>query len=69
MAKEKLLKDEEILEALNTSLENACIPATAVADVLGVNSRYVKDRLLELKKKGLVDGTYKGNSWWFRPTR
>ena len=69
MAKEKMLNDEEILEALNISLKNACIPASAVADVLGVNSRYVKDRLLELKEKGLVNGAYRGNSWCFRPTR
>ncbi|MDD3040998.1 hypothetical protein, partial [Bacteroides sp.] len=65
--KEKILKDDEILEALNICLRNACIPASAVAEVLGVNSRYVKDRLREMQAKNLVTGKYRGSSWCFRP--
>jgi len=66
MSKEKILKDEDILEALKYCMENPCIPASAIADVLGVsNSRYVKDRLLELKDQKLVSGKYRGSSWCF----
>lgn len=65
MGKEKLLKDDEILEALKFCVENPCIQAAAVAEVLGVNSRYVKDRLLEMADNNLVRGKYKGSSWCF----
>jgi predicted ArsR family transcriptional regulator len=65
MGKEKLLKDDEILEALKVCLDNPCIRASEVAEVLGVNSRYVKDRLLELTEENLVSGKYRGNSWCF----
>ncbi len=66
MGKEKLLKDDDILEALKFCMENPCIPATSIAEVLGVsNSRYVKDRLLEMREKNLVSGKYRGSSWCF----
>jgi prophage antirepressor-like protein len=66
MGKEKLVKDEELLEALKICLENPCIQASAVAEVLGVsNTRYIKDRLLELSEKDLVCGIYRGSSWCF----
>ena len=62
-----MIPDEEFLNALDTCLAKACIPAIAVAEELGVNSRYAKDRLLELQNKGLVEGIYRGASWCFRP--
>jgi hypothetical protein len=67
MPKEKMLTDEEILKALNVCRERAEIPASLVAEELGVSSRYVKDRLLEMKKKKIVDAKYRGSFWCFRP--
>lgn len=69
MPKEKMVTDEEILKALDICLRKACIPAAAVAEELGVNSRYAKDRLLELQEKNLVEGVYRGSSWCFRPAK
>lgn len=68
MPKEKMFTDDEILIALKKCLEEAIIPAAEVSELLpGTSPRYVKDRLLELKEKGLVDAKYHGNVWCFRP--
>jgi len=68
MPREQMYSDDEILNALRRCIEEAIIPAAEVSERLpGTSSRYVKDRLLEMKDKGLVQAKYHGNVWCFRP--
>ncbi|MEN6294217.1 MAG: hypothetical protein ABFD07_19670, partial [Methanobacterium sp.] len=59
--------DEMILNALQKCIEEATIPSSEVAEKLGANPRYIKDKLMELKSKRLLDGKRVGNTWCFRP--
>lgn len=67
MAAETKYTDEMILNALRKCLEEAVIPSSEVAEKLGANPRYIKDRLADLKEHGILTGKIVGNTWCFRP--
>lgn len=74
MAAEQKKSDDEVLTGLHKAIEEAYIPASLVADKINenlpvekqVDARYVKDRLVELKKKGRVKTKKSGNALLFR---
>jgi len=74
MAAEQRKTDDEILTGLRKAIEEAFIPAFLVADKINenlpedqkVDARYVKDRLLELEEKELVEVIRSGKSLVFR---
>jgi predicted transcriptional regulator len=59
--------DEKLINALNECMERACIPSSEVANDLEGNAEYVKNKLLDLKKRGLIEGRLISGSWCFRP--
>ena len=59
--------DEKLLKALVKCLERATIPASEVALELDGSAEYVKKKLLDLEKRGLVESKKVGSSWCFRP--
>ncbi len=61
--------DEKLLNALDKCLERATIPSSEVAAELEGNSEYVKKKLLDLEKRGLVESKKVGSSWCFRPIK
>jgi DNA-binding Lrp family transcriptional regulator len=59
--------DEKIIEAIEKCLENATVPASDVAEELGANTEYIKARLKDMQRRGLITGRMKGRIWGFRP--
>lgn len=63
--------DEDFIKAVNECLEEATCTAGEVADRLGCNPRYAKNRLIELseQEKPKIKKKMKGTAWGFRPSR
>ncbi|MDD4521723.1 MAG: hypothetical protein PHW84_02060 [Methanosarcina sp.] len=59
--------DENLIKALEACLKRAMIPSSEIAKELGGNAEYTKNKLLELKKRGLIDGEMVSGMWCFRP--
>lgn len=64
---EKEYTDEDFLTAVDECLEEATCTSGEVADKLGCNPRYARNRLIELEEKGKLIKKQKGTSWGFRP--
>jgi predicted ArsR family transcriptional regulator len=69
MTFESKYTDEKLLSALEKCLSRAAIPASQIAEELEGNSEYVKKKLLELEKRGLIKSKKVGSSWCFRPIK
>ena len=67
MTFESKYTDAKLVEALETCLKRAKIPASEVARELDGNPEYVKKKLLDLQKRGLIESEKVGSSWCFRP--
>jgi hypothetical protein len=61
--------DEDFVAALHKCIENATVPASCVADVLGCNPRYATVRLKDLRERGCIEGELRGKAWGFRPKK
>jgi predicted ArsR family transcriptional regulator len=59
--------DENLIKALNECMKRATVPASEVAKVLEGNAEYVKNKLRDLKKRGLIEGEIVSGMWCFRP--
>jgi predicted ArsR family transcriptional regulator len=59
--------DEDFLRTVDECLKEATCTAGEVADKLGCNARYARNRLVELEEKGKLTKKLKGTSWGFRP--
>ncbi|MDD2260613.1 MAG: winged helix-turn-helix domain-containing protein [Acholeplasmataceae bacterium] len=59
--------DDKILEAIRKCLEEATVPASDVAEELGANTEYIKTRLKDMERRGVIKGRMKGRAWGFRP--
>jgi hypothetical protein len=64
---EKQFTDEDFIKAVNECLQEATCTAGEVAEKLGCNPRYAKNRLIEIESKGSLKKKLKGTSWGFRP--
>lgn len=61
--------DDTLLKALNECLEEATIPSLDVAKKVGGNAEYIKNKLLDLEERGLVEKKKVGTTWCFRPVK
>ncbi|KXS39374.1 MAG: hypothetical protein AWU58_2052 [Methanohalophilus sp. T328-1] len=61
--------DEDFTEAVEEALEKATVSASDVAEIVGCNPRYAKDRLLKLAEEGKLEAEMKGKGWGFRLAR
>lgn len=59
--------DEELIEAVEECLREACIPTSLIAEKIGGNKEHVKRRLLALVDDNKLLGKMVGSSWCFRP--
>lgn len=59
--------DEKLLNALNECMKRAVVPAIEIAKELEGNPEYVKNKLVDLKKRGLIEGEIVSGVWCFRP--
>ena len=57
--------DEKLISTLNECLKRAKVPASEVAKELDGNAEYVKNKLLDLKKRGLIEGEIVSGLWCF----
>lgn len=67
MKYETKFTDEMLLKAIIECLGEAMIPASDVAGKVGGNPEYIKNKLLDLEKRGKLKAEKKGTSWCFRP--
>jgi len=65
----KVFDDEEFLKAVNECMEEATCTAAEVAEKVGCNPIFAKNRLLQLEKDGKLCKKLKGRTWGFRPKK
>jgi hypothetical protein len=58
--------DEDFIRTVKECLEEATCTAGEVADKLGCNPRYARNRLIEIEGKDKLTKKLKGTSWGFR---
>lgn len=58
--------DDDFIKALRECLEMATCSASEVAERIGCNPRYAKNRLLQLAEQGKIEKKMKGTAWGFR---
>jgi len=61
--------DENLIKALEECLKRATIPSSEVAKELGGNAEYTKNKLLDLKRRKLIEGEIVSGMWCFRPIK
>lgn len=61
--------DESLIKALNECMKRATVPASEVAKELDGNAEYVKNKLRDLKQRGLIEGEVVSGMWRFRPKK
>ena len=66
---EKEFTNEDFIKAVQACMEEATCTASEVAEKLGCNSRYAKNRLIELSKNGEIEKKMKGKTWGFKPKK
>lgn len=67
MAFDTKYTDDELIEAVEECLREACIPTSVIAEKIGGNKEHVKRRLLSLVEDKKLSGKMVGSSWCFRP--
>jgi ribosomal protein S25 len=63
----KEFEDEDFLKAVHECMEEATCTAAEVAEKVGCNSIFAKNRLLQLAEEGKLCKKLKGRTWGFRP--
>lgn len=63
----KVFEDEEFLKAVHECMEEATCTAAEVAEKVGCNPTFAKNRLLQLAEQGKLNKKLKGRTWGFRP--
>ena len=66
---EKEFTNEDFIKAVQECMEDATCTASEVAEKLGCNPRYAKNRLIELSEHGKIEKKIKGRIWGFKPRK
>lgn len=63
----KEFMDEDFLKAVQECMEEATCTASEVAEKVGCNSIFAKNRLLKLADEGKLVKRMRGRTWGFKP--